>query len=70
MGPCSWTVAFIAAAYTFSNAARRVLIAIKEPPLFPRDNPPPKDSDILLALGRRPRQARLRIGVPQNALAH
>ena len=43
-------------------------MAIKEPPLFPPDYPPPKDSDILLALGRRLRQARLRTGMTQNAL--
>ena len=52
----------------FSNAARRVLIARKEPPPFPPDNPPPKYSDILLTLGRRLRQARLRTGMTQNAL--
>ena len=52
----------------FSNAARRVLIARMEPPQFPPDNPPPKDSDILLTLGRRHRQARLHTGMTQNAL--
>ena len=54
----------------FSNAARRVLIASKEPPPFPPDNPPPKYSDILLTLGRRLRQARLRTGMTQKPSAH